>query len=195
MHKQRRGLVTWPISLSILLIIMSFLPLQAQTFDHPLPLTPDVDEKLQAYLLIGAGIILMLAEVWLPSFGLIGVAGFFGIILGVLLIAHPSASLGIILSSWEFAVPLCVLAFISLFLCYMGFRSQKRRVRSGREALIGLSTEALEDFHHHQGQVRANGEIWNATSPPGRAIKRGDRVDIVAVEGLNLIVHPQHKTE
>ena len=51
--------------------------------------------------------------------------------------------------------------------------------------MIGATAEVLEDFET-QGPVFVHGERWNARS--AEPLKRGDRVRITAIDGLELHV-------
>jgi membrane-bound serine protease (ClpP class) len=61
------------------------------------------------------------------------------------------------------------------------------RLVSGREAMIGAAAEVI-DWGGSQGHVRIHGERWRATS--GLAVSPGDRVRVVALDGLVLAVEP-----
>jgi membrane-bound serine protease (ClpP class) len=66
-------------------------------------------------------------------------------------------------------------------------RVRGRRVVSGREGMIGEIGQALEDFER-SGAVFVHGERWNAhaRSP----VRKGERLRVVAVDGLELTVEP-----
>jgi membrane-bound serine protease (ClpP class) len=59
------------------------------------------------------------------------------------------------------------------------------RVRAGAETLLGAHATVVRPCRP-RGQVRVNGEIWEATSASGA--DRGDEVTVVGREGLTLIV-------
>jgi len=63
----------------------------------------------------------------------------------------------------------------------------KKRLRTGLEAMIGSIGEAKTDFEG-TGMIWVNGESWNAQS--NFFIKKGDKVKILSISGLNLIVDP-----
>jgi len=65
--------------------------------------------------------------------------------------------------------------------------SQRRRARVGVEMLVGRTAVAL-GLLSPGGQVRIDGEIWEARSE--RAVARGDEVVVRGVEGLVLVVAP-----
>jgi membrane-bound serine protease (ClpP class) len=53
--------------------------------------------------------------------------------------------------------------------------------------MIGMVGEARTDFEG-EGMIWLNGESWKAQSSLG--IKKGDKVKILSIAGLNLIVEP-----
>ena len=68
-----------------------------------------------------------------------------------------------------------------------GIRAQRRRVQTGREALIGAEGVVRRELAPN-GTVFVQGELWTAiadgTMPAGR------RVRVVGVDGLRLTVRP-----
>jgi membrane protein implicated in regulation of membrane protease activity len=66
------------------------------------------------------------------------------------------------------------------------YRYLKRiRIRTGVEAMPGRRAEVIEPCNP-RGQVKLDGEIWTAECPEGAA--GGETVEVVAVEGLTLVV-------
>ena len=65
--------------------------------------------------------------------------------------------------------------------------SQRRRASVGVESLEGRSAVAVSDLWP-EGQVKVDGEIWNARCEAGA--DRGAEVVVRAVDGLTLVVEP-----
>jgi membrane-bound ClpP family serine protease len=65
--------------------------------------------------------------------------------------------------------------------------SKRRRVQVGAETLIGLEGVVVTPCRP-RGQVRLQGELWDARCEAGAAA--GQRVRVVAREGLTLAVEP-----
>ncbi|MFH0765492.1 MAG: nodulation protein NfeD, partial [Calditrichota bacterium] len=138
-------------------------------------------------LLILFGIILLLLEIKVASYGVLTIGGAASLILGsVMLIDSPlpalRVSLGVIIPSVIFLV------LFVLFAVGMAVRAQSRKVTTGAEGLVGEYGEALEDLNP-QGKVFVAGEYWNAES--NRAVGKGGRVRVVQVKGMLLIVEPE----
>lgn len=70
---------------------------------------------------------------------------------------------------------------------YLRIGSSKTNVT----ALLGETGIVLKRIDtYNLGQVKVKGQIWTAKSESGQDISRGDEVEIVAVEGVKLIVKP-----
>jgi len=93
----------------------------------------------------------------------------------------------------------CVYMFIFLFLAgvlavkLFIFYPHFRKLLTGAEGMIGLSGKTLEALNPY-GQVKIRGEIWNAKSLEG-VVNREEKVEILDVEGLEVLVRPVKKLE
>ena len=141
-----------------------------------------------AVALIAVGIGLLVAEVKVASYGLLGVGGVIALTLGSLMLfespdPHLQVSLRVVLPT------VGTLAAIILFVVQRALRAQAAPVATGAQGLIGTSGEASTDLAP-DGQVFVHGEVWNASSP--QPVRRGERVRVVRVDGLHLHVE-KHK--
>jgi membrane-bound ClpP family serine protease len=64
---------------------------------------------------------------------------------------------------------------------------RKRSIKVGGEELIGQVTKADTEITEEKGTIKIHGEIWNARTQAGE-IEEGEKVEIVAREGLTLFV-------
>lgn len=135
------------------------------------------------------GIALMIAEVFAPSFGALGIGGGVAFAIGSVILMDTDAYP-------EFGIDPAVIAafvFASLlfFVFVLGFamRARYRPVVTGREELIGSVGVALEDFAV-DGKIRVHGEIWNAHAES--PVLKGQRVCIERMDGLTLGVVSIH---
>jgi membrane-bound serine protease (ClpP class) len=136
--------------------------------------------------LIALGVLLIVAESFVPSFGTLGLGGIVAFVIGsIMLLDNEAPGFGVawqLIAGMGFAGSLLLLGIVSF-----AVRSRKRAVVSGREGLLRETAEAVEAFER-QGLVRVHGELWNAvTQTPVRA---GQRLRIVSVDGLTLQVEP-----
>jgi membrane-bound serine protease (ClpP class) len=85
-------------------------------------------------------------------------------------------------------VTLIIVAVIVAVIFYIGVKAQFRRVKTGREALIGAKGIATSDLKP-KGEVRVMGEFWEATVLTGE-ITTGQAIEVVGMEGMFLVVKP-----
>jgi len=136
------------------------------------------------------GIAFMVGELFVPSFGALGIGGVIAFAIGSVLLFDTEAQ--------QFRVSLPII--VALTLLSAGFfllalrallKAREGPVVTGQEQLMTSRGCALEDFEA-TGQVRVHGEIWNAhTHTPVRA---GQAVRVTAMEGLTLTVEPIEST-
>lgn len=61
--------------------------------------------------------------------------------------------------------------------------------KTNTDAIIGMTGLVIMDISEHKaGQVKVRGQIWTAISESGYSIPTDTEVDIVAIEGVKLIV-------
>ena len=65
--------------------------------------------------------------------------------------------------------------------------ARRWRPRTGAEALVGMRAEVVAPLRP-RGQVRINGELWQAVCEDGA--EAGDAVVVRRLDGLTLIVEP-----
>jgi membrane-bound serine protease (ClpP class) len=141
--------------------------------------------------LILIGIALIVTELFLPSFGAIGIGGVVAFIIGSIILMDTDVEGYTV--SMALVVPVAVVA-AALFSAtvLLAVRQRTRPVVSGREEMIGATAEALEAFSQN-GQVRTHGEIWSAHAD--EAIAKGQELRIKSIDGLILEVEPIRKEE
>ena len=86
------------------------------------------------------------------------------------------------------AATLFVVALIVALIFYAGVKAQFRRVKTGKEALIGARGIVTSDLKP-KGEVRVIGEFWEATAKD-TTITAGQAVEVVSMEGVYLVVKP-----
>jgi membrane-bound serine protease (ClpP class) len=134
--------------------------------------------------LILLGLIFMVAEAFLPSFGILGIGGMIAFITGsIILWDDPDLNISLPL---VVGTALVVAAF-SIWVLGRLFRLRRVKPTIGHEEMIGMIGEAREDFDR-SGRVYVHSELWTAdtTEPVGA----GQKVRVVAMEGLRLRVEP-----
>jgi membrane-bound serine protease (ClpP class) len=138
--------------------------------------------------LIVFGVVLLILEVAVTSYGLLGVGGVLSLFLGSLMLIDsplPEMQIGL-----RLIVPITLaVSGITLFLVRLAVQVQRAPSVTGAEGMIGKDGEALTDIEAGgEGRVRTHGEIWTAAA--AEPIRAGDRVQVVEVHGLKLTVRP-----
>ncbi len=135
-----------------------------------------------ALILLGIG--LVIAEVFVTSYGILGVGGAIAFIVGSVMLMDTDVP--------QFQLPWGLIAGVSvlsigfaLAIVAMAVKARGRQVVSGVEQMIGAEGTALEDFDA-TGWVRVHSENWKAVTKS--AIKQGSKVRVTGINGLELSV-------
>jgi len=137
-------------------------------------------------LLLILGLVMLILEATVTSFGLLAIGGITSLILGsVMLIkeGYPFYEL-----SWSMIIP--VVAFTSGFILLVvsfSIKSLKSRTVTGSEGLIGMTGLVKTDLNP-AGTVFVHGELWEARSET--PLRTGDSIEVTRIEGLTLHVKP-----
>ena len=83
---------------------------------------------------------------------------------------------------------LIIIAVILGGIFYAGVKAQFKRVKTGKETLIGARGIASSDLKP-KGEVRVMGEFWEATAKDN-TITTGQPIEVVGLEGMVLVVKP-----
>jgi len=133
--------------------------------------------------------VLFIVDIKAPTHGGLTAAGIGSFIVGALVLFNSPGTP----QFQRVSLPLVVLVAIItgiLFAIIIGFalKAQKRPILTGQESLakqVGIARTAIDPT----GQVQAGSELWTAELAAGQGkIRKGERVEIVAVEGLRLKV-------
>ena len=142
-----------------------------------------------ALIVLGMGF--MVAEVFLPSFGSLGIGGVIAFVIGsVILIDTDVPGYGVPISLIT-GIAVVSAAFL-IAVVGMAVKARTRPVVSGREMLIGSSGEVLNDFDG-EGWARVQSENWQVKS--AMPLKAGQRVRVAGIQGLVLEVVPDRDGE
>lgn len=137
--------------------------------------------------LIVFGLILLVAEIKVTSYGLLAIGGIVSLTLGSLML-FDSSETSIRISLGVVGSMVITLAAITLFLVQRVIHSRTYPVATGRQGMIGLEGEALTDLNPG-GMVFVHGETWSADSPV--PVLKGQKVRVTQLDGLRLTVEPE----
>ncbi|MFU8876798.1 MAG: NfeD family protein [Wenzhouxiangellaceae bacterium] len=142
--------------------------------------------------LMALGLALIAVELFVPSFGILGIGGVIAMVFGSIILFDNEVpgfdmSTGIVIGMALFS------ALLFAAIVYMAARTLKKPRPASDQMMVGEEGEAISDFNPDQngeGRVHLMGEDWRARS--SKAISRGDRVRVIGMlrEGLMLEVEP-----
>jgi len=136
--------------------------------------------------LIGLGLALLISELFLPSFGVLGIGGIVAFVLGSLLLFDTSTSDLTVDRNIVYAAAATFGGF-TLLVGYLVVRTQRRKSSLGPEGLIGEIGEARQRIAVLPGgKLLVHGEYWNAVAD--EPIEVGEQAEVTQVNGLRLTV-------
>ncbi|WP_035074696.1 NfeD family protein [Maridesulfovibrio zosterae] len=140
-------------------------------------------------LLILLSGVLFILEIFIISYGLLSISAIVSLFVGSLILFRGAEMQGIPV---EIIIGTVVsFSFLAGLLIYLVTKSQRGRLHSGIESLIGLEAEVLS-FKNGRLKVRVRGEIWNAVSDENVIFERGSKVRVTQITGLTLKVIEYH---
>ena len=140
-------------------------------------------------LLIVLGVILLIAEVNVMSYGLLAMSGVISIFLGsIMLIDSEDPAMQI---SKMILYPTLGMTFlISIGSIYLAKRAHQLATTTGMEGLLG-EVGIVKETLSLEGRVLIHGEMWKAESDT--VISAGEKVSVEAVKGLKIKVRKLDK--
>ena len=132
------------------------------------------------------GVVFMIAELFAPSFGALGIGGIIAFVIGSVILFDTEGS--------QIRVAIPVVAAITvlssgffLIVLRMVYEAHRKPVVSGAEEMLGSIGEVLDDFEE-TGHIHIHGETWEVRSQS--PLKKGDQVKVTGINGLVLSVEP-----
>jgi membrane-bound serine protease (ClpP class) len=136
--------------------------------------------------LIVLGLAFMVAEAFLPSFGILGLGGVVAFVIGsIFLIDSDLPGYGI---PWSLIISAAAVSvLLMIFVVGLALKARKRPVVTGSEELIGAIGQVLADCDG-AGWAHVHSETWRIVCP--KPLARGAKVRVLAIDGLTLRVEP-----
>jgi membrane-bound serine protease (ClpP class) len=142
--------------------------------------------NLAGFLLILLGAGLLVSELFVTSYGVLGIGGVIAFVLGSLFLVDTSqTNLGV--NRTTVGIAAAAFSTIVLGLGYVVMRERRRPALTGREGLIGEIGEVRVAIQPGSaGQVLVHGELWRAVSDT--ALTPGTPVRVKTIHGLEINV-------
>jgi membrane-bound serine protease (ClpP class) len=137
--------------------------------------------------LIALGLAFMAAELFVTSYGALGIGGAIAFVVGSVMLIDTDVP-GYDIPWTLIAIVTATSAVFFLVVIAMALRARKQPVVSGSEEMQGATGEVLE---HRDGQwwARVHSELWRVKS--SQVLKPNMRVHVTSRDGLTLIVTPE----
>ena len=143
-------------------------------------------------LLILLGLILMMAEAFVPSFGALGLGGMASFVFGGLLLFDSSAT-GVSLPLYVLLVPALLLGAISFFLARLAYKSFEKKKTRKKFDYKDLRGKVVSLGEQGEGQIEIQGETWKFHSSSSVAL--GEEVQVIDKKGLTFEVQKIKKQD
>ena len=139
------------------------------------------------FSLIVLAMIFLVAEVFLPTSGVLAAGGVLAFVIGAMfLIGTDVRVYGV---SWPLILAFAVVGILfALLAAHMAVKARQRPVVTGQEQLVGADGEVLADFEG-EGWATVLGETWRVRS--AAPLRQGQRIRVTRVDGLTLDVELQ----
>jgi len=142
--------------------------------------------------LILLGIAFMIGEMFMPSFGILGIGGVVAFVFGSIILFDAGGGNIAVSLPLIFAVSFLTAGFFFIVIRVV-FNAFRKPVVSGMEQLVGSTVEITEEVDDRNGRVFVHGEVWNARSETG--LQAGDRAVVTGMDGLVLKIEPLKEKE
>jgi membrane-bound serine protease (ClpP class) len=195
--------------IAYLLFIVGIIGLIAEFF-HPGAIAPGVMGAICLILAIvafgslpvnwgGVALIVLAVALFILDIKVAGyvlsVGGAIAFVLGSLMLfsplfpASPSVPTVVVSRPLIVVTTLAITAFF-VFALSAGIRAQRTKVISGMQTLVGATGVATSNLDP-QGTVQVMSELWSAVADGAETIQKGERITVVAIEGVKLRVRAE----
>ena len=142
--------------------------------------------NLTGFLLLLLGVGMLMAEVFVTSYGVLGIGGVIAFVIGSLFLIDTSQT-NLEVNRGMIAGAAIAMSAIILGLGWVVLRERHRPATTGREGMVGEVGEVREAIAPGApGRVFVHGEHWRAAS--NQALGVGTRARVIAVRGLEIEV-------
>lgn len=141
-------------------------------------------------LLVVLGVVFLLLEISVTSYGLLALGGLTAMTLGGLFLIKSDAPFMQVSLSFLLPTVMAVGVLVGI-VAWMALKGARGRPITGAEGMIGSIGIAKTDLNP-RGQMTVQGEIWEAVSQT--PIRQGEAVEVTSIEGLTLHVAPPHQS-
>lgn len=151
-----------------------------------------MDVQTGGLLLIFLGVVLMILEIFVTSFGVLGAGGVVAFFLGSVFLFDPQTS-GYDLPLSTILPTTVLLGMVMLGIAWLALSTRKLRNQADFGVLLGKEGHVtMLDESKKSGQIHVNGEIWKFKSK--QELEMGDNVIVTKHKGFTLHVQPNKES-
>lgn len=143
-------------------------------------------ESAMSFLYL-TGVLLILAEIFVTSFGVVALNGIIALFIAYSLQTGNNTVLGLEVD-WPFLFGVASIEFLLILITggiYLHYR--KKKVTTGTESMVGADAQVVS-WSGKKGIVRIQGESWKALSDTDLNLNADDKVRVQSIDGLVLTV-------
>lgn len=146
--------------------------------------------NMAAGIFIILGIGLLIAEIFTPTYGILGTGGVISIVLGIIFLPVEPMMPGAWFGGLKIiAVSIGVISALFILLVLASLIRLRKKPPTEIESEIKQETGVVVKELNPEGMVKIYGEIWHALSESGEMIPAGSKVKAVRRQGMTLIVN------
>lgn len=145
-----------------------------------------------ALILVLCGMGLLVAEVFIPSFGLLTIGAIICMGYGMYLMFSREGNMGIGISLWTIFSVIAVIAAVVILIGRLILKDFRKKPVTG---LAGLTGEigTVKSWDGHAGHIFVHGELWKAKSKD--ELHTDDKAKVISVKGMELTVEASKNEE
>jgi membrane-bound serine protease (ClpP class) len=140
-------------------------------------------------LLVILGVVFLVLEITVTSYGLLALGGLAAMTLGGLMLIKTDVPFLQVSLSFLLPTVITIGALVAV-VGWMAVKNGRRRPVMGTEGMIGSIGIAKTELNP-RGQITLHGEIWDAVSR--EPIHQGEAAEVTSIEGLTVTVIPSNK--
>jgi len=136
--------------------------------------------------LVLLGMIFLVLEITVTSYGILAIGGVISMILGAILLMNEEFPFYQI--SWTVILPMITISVAFTFLVLkFGVKALRERTSTGSEGMVGQRGLAKTNLTP-KGKIFIHGELWEGMSE--EPVEAGHPIEVTHIEGLTLHVKP-----
>jgi membrane-bound serine protease (ClpP class) len=141
-------------------------------------------------LLLFLGFGLIIAEVFIPSFGLLTLASVVSLGFGMYLLFNREGNMGIGVSWVMIIVVIGLVLFTAFLIGRLILKDFRSKPSTGVEGMLGVRGRVI-DWSGNTGKIYVHGEIWNAVS--GSPFEKNDEAVVTKIDGMVLTIEREQQ--